>query len=82
MSAPNSSASLNSTCSFNISNSVCVSRSEGSAKFSRKDRKRFYNIALGSLRECQSILDIIKNTQFIKEADMLGAHLYQLAQKT
>jgi len=62
--------------------SVVLNLSEGSAKFSRKDRKRFYNIALGSLRECQSILDIIENTNLIKEADILGAHLYQLALKT
>mgnify|MGYP003502239429 CR=1 FL=1 len=62
--------------------SVVLNLNEGSAKFSRKDRKKFYNIALGSFRECQSILEIIENKTLLEEADVLGAHLYMLAIKT
>ena len=56
--------------------------SEGSAKPTVADRRNFYFIALGSLRECQTILRLHGQTQtFIqKKADFLGACLYKLCQ--
>ncbi len=47
-----------------------------------KDRKRFYAISLGLLRETQAILDLIEHKELIKEADILGAFLYKLWKNT
>jgi len=38
--------------------SVSLNLAEGSAKFTRKDQVKFYNIALASLRECQAVIAI------------------------
>ncbi len=62
--------------------SVLLNLSEGSAKPNRSDRRRFYYIAFGSLREVQSCLDIIDHKELIQEADILAAHLYRLCQRT
>ena len=58
--------------------SVVLNLAEGSAKSSTKDRKRFYRVALGSLRESQAILDLLNRNHELKIADSLGAHLYRL----
>lgn len=60
--------------------SIVLNLSEGSAKPSAVDRKRFYSIALGSLRECQSCLDLLPNAShsIIGQADLLAAHVYRL----
>ena len=55
---------------------------EGSAKPTAKDRKKFYYISLGSLREVQAILDMIGHFELAKQADRLGAYLYKLCQNT
>ena len=62
--------------------SIVLNLAEGSAKPTSKDRRKFYRIAFGSLREVQAILDIIGHAQLIKEADILGAYLYKLCQNT
>ena len=62
--------------------SVVLNLSEGYGRRTDKDRKRFYSIALGSLREVQSVLDIIQNERLIHQADIVGAALYKLCQKT
>ena len=62
--------------------SIVLNLAEGSAKPTAKDRKKFYYISLGSLREVQAILDIVGHIKLIKEADKLGAHLYKLCQNT
>jgi four helix bundle protein len=59
--------------------SVVLNISEGSAKPSLKERRRYYHIALGSLRETQTIIDL-ENLPLIESADRLGAHLYKLIQ--
>ena len=53
---------------------------EGSAKPTAKDRKKFYYISLGSLREVQAILNMIGHVDLTKQADQLGAYLYKLCQ--
>ena len=60
--------------------SVALNLAEGSARNGRKDQKRFFNIALASLRECQAVLDLgnIKSHEIRECADKLGAHLYRL----
>ena len=60
--------------------SIVLNLAEGSAKPTPKDRRKFYRIALGSLREV--LLDIAGHIQLIKEADKLGACLYKLCQNT
>ena len=62
--------------------SIVLNLAEGSAKPTAKDRKKFYRISLGSLREVQTILDILGCIELIKEADKLGACLYKLCQNT
>lgn len=66
------------------SSSICLNLAEGSAKATVKDRMRFYRIALGSLRECQAILDLLPEvelqtgTSIASLADRLGANIYGL----
>ena len=58
--------------------SVVLNLSEGYGRRTDKDRNRFYSIALGSLREVQSILDITNQKQAGVQADIVGAHIYKL----
>jgi len=61
--------------------SIVLNLAEGWGKQTNADQKRFYEIALGSLRESQAILEIapIKNHQeLLLLADKLAAHLYRL----
>ena len=63
------------------SSSVCLNLSEGYGRVSFKDKRRFYRTAMGSLRECQAILDIsdISDKVIIELSDYLGACLYKLS---
>jgi four helix bundle protein len=60
--------------------SIALNLSEGNAKGSIKDKKRFFQMAYGSLRECQTVFKLIKCNDPIlhKVADQLGACLYRL----
>ena len=62
--------------------SIALNLAEGSARYGQKDQKKFFNIALASLRECQAILDLESiGAPGIREcADKLGAHIYRLSQ--
>jgi four helix bundle protein len=63
--------------------SVVLNLAEGYGRFSPADQKRFYCIAMGSLRECQAILDISEGTAVkaaAKTLDCLAAHIYRLIQ--
>jgi len=62
--------------------SIALNLSEGSAKPTVADRRKFYFIALGSLRECQAILRLHEQVEVSinKKADFLGAYLYKLCQ--
>ena len=64
------------------SSSICLNLSEGSARQTRKDRVRFYNIALASTREVQAIFDLELSTKtdLYDLADQLGAMIYKLSQ--
>ncbi len=57
--------------------SIFLNIAEGTGK-SGKDRKRFYEIAMGSLRETKACLDLVENNELIKLADQLGASLFCL----
>ena len=60
--------------------SISLNLAEGSAKPTKKDQKRFYYIAYGSLLECISIMDLEEiNCGRIRQlADDLSALLYKL----
>ncbi len=58
--------------------SVVLNIAEGSAKLTSKDRRRFYSIALGSLRETQAILDLLGFSKEYRCADTVAACLYKL----
>lgn len=60
--------------------SISLNLSEGNAKNSVKDKKRFFQMAYGSLRECQTIFRLAKLDEpaLNKKADHLGACLYKL----
>ena len=62
--------------------SIALNLAAGSAKPTRKDRRKFYRLALSSLRESQCILQLIGNSNLAKEADILGAHLFKLCKNT
>lgn len=62
--------------------SIPLNLSEGSAKPTAKDRRKFYYIALGSFREVQTLLQIQNNTDLLVCAYRLGAHLYLLCKNT
>jgi len=60
--------------------SISLNLSEGNAKSSVKEKKRFYQTAYGSLQECRTIFKLIKldDSPISKKADHLGACLYKL----
>jgi four helix bundle protein len=60
--------------------SIAMNLSEGAAKPTLADRKRFYYISLGSLRECQTILKLQKgvSSELVRKLDFLGICVYRL----
>ena len=62
------------------SSSVCLNLAEGSGKDSPLDRRRYYNIAMGSVREVQAILELADAVPpaLLQQADHLGASVYKL----
>jgi four helix bundle protein len=58
--------------------SITLNLAEGSSKESKKDQKRFYNIAYASLSECRAVFDLCGIKDMDKETDTLGAMLYCL----
>jgi len=62
------------------SSSVALNLSEGSAKPTRRDQLKFFFIALGSIRECQTALDLAPHApaELIRMADQLGGGVYRL----
>jgi four helix bundle protein len=60
--------------------SIALNLAEGYGKRTPKDRTHYYLIALGSLRECQAILDLssVENKSVSEMANRLGGALYKL----
>ena len=60
--------------------SIALNLAEGYGRFSPADQKNFFRIAMGSLRECQAILELeaLEHTSAAKTLDCLAAHLYRL----
>ncbi len=64
------------------SSSVALNIAEGAGRWDTPtDRKRFFRMALGSLRESNAILDLldVKEPRVRQLADSLGALLYSLS---
>lgn len=62
--------------------SVALNITEGSGRRTTKDQKRFYYIAMGSVRECQCLVKIIGNQNLQSEYDRMGALVYGLIRKS
>jgi len=62
--------------------SVVLNLAEGEGKITLKDRKKFYTIAMGSLREVQACLDIIEHKDLQAKASKIGGMLYNLIKNT
>ena len=60
--------------------SIALNLAEGSAKDSRADRRRFYFIALGSVRECEAVVELLApESDYLRlDADRLARHVYKL----
>ena len=60
--------------------SICRNLSEGYSKPTFKDQRKFYYIALTSLRECEGIIlmEKIEDKVLLSTQDKLGASIYKL----
>ncbi len=61
---------------------MVLNLAEGAAKPSMKEKKKFYSIAYGSIRECQAILRVLSQASLFEQADRIGAQVYKLIQNT
>jgi four helix bundle protein len=64
--------------------SIGLSLAEGSGKRTPADQRRFYSIALGSLRECQAILELeeVNDLELKDLGNQLGAILFKLSNRS
>ena len=62
------------------SSSVGRNIGEGYGRILPRDKKRFYRIALGSVRECTTVFEqeLVKDPVLLDLADFLGGGLYKL----
>ena len=60
--------------------SIGANLGEARGKPTIKDQKKYFYVALGSLRECEVLLIMaeLEGTELWSLMDKLGAHLYQL----
>jgi four helix bundle protein len=65
------------------SSSIALNVAEGSGRVSLGDKRHFYSIALGSLRESQAVLDLANpSPELVQLADRLGACLWRLTRNS
>lgn len=60
--------------------SAALNLAEGSGKETRKDKRKFFFISFGSIREVSAILELaqIQNPDILELIDKTSAHLYKL----
>ena len=68
---------------YRAASSVALNLAEGRGKGTTRDQKKFFHIALGSIRECQAILILekLENTQAWRQLDNLAAHTFCLIKR-
>ena len=66
------------------SSSIVLNLAEGSGLPSQRQKSKHYNIAMGSLRECQAAIEMsqINDPNLHRLADSLAAHIYKLCKTT
>src|SRR3989338_9191400 len=62
--------------------SIVLNLAEGSGKLSAGEKKRFYGIALGSMREVQALVSLFGTPEMADQADHLAACLWNLIRAT
>ena len=62
------------------SSSIALNLAEARGRHTTKDQLKFFHIALGSIRECETILKLLEvnNKIIIDKLDHLGASTYKL----
>jgi four helix bundle protein len=58
--------------------SIVLNLAEGSGKPTKAEKRRFYSIALGSVREAEALLRILKQAETLKLLDRIGGMVYCL----
>ncbi|MCR9203027.1 MAG: four helix bundle protein [Halobacteriovoraceae bacterium] len=58
--------------------SIVLNLAEGSGRATEKDRRRFFVIAFGSLRETQCLLNLLNKPDLIAQADNLARYNYSI----
>ena len=63
--------------------SIVANLQEGNGRSTVADKRRMFHIAMGSLRECQGMLDIspVEYPEAVKMADQLGAAMHCLIER-
>ena len=61
--------------------SIVLNLSEGYGRLTEKDRRRFYSIAFGSLRETQCLLKIMGQEHLYLKSDTVARYLYSVLRK-
>jgi four helix bundle protein len=61
--------------------SIATNLAEGNGRFTKPDRKNFFTIARGSVRECVPLLELAKRRSLVQPQshDVLKAHLEEVA---
>jgi four helix bundle protein len=62
--------------------SIALNITEGTGRTTPKDRERFFDIALGSLRECQTLAELTGIEKLVQGYHHLGGYIYGLCRST
>ncbi len=61
------------------SSSIALNLAEGNGKPTKKDKRKYFCISMGSLRECQAVLGLVDaDSQIVALANQIGACLSKL----
>lgn len=63
---------------FRASSSIALNLAEGHGKRTVADRRKFFHIAMGSVRECEAIIELEGLVVLHDAVDILARHVYRL----